>query len=107
MKRKKVQKSSFATLEKRAIPLPTLFNYEHLLNEIHPDFCRHLLERATNLTRMEILNCMLARLHLSVKEAAVALAVTPSSVLSHRSSARKKLKMGHSQSLSSILQSLP
>jgi DNA-binding CsgD family transcriptional regulator len=106
MKKKKIQRTGLPTFEQRAISLPTIFSYEQRLNEIHPDFCRRLVEQAPDLTRMEILNCMLARLHLSVKEAALALTLTPSSVLSHRSHARNKLNMGRSQSLYTILQSL-
>ena len=82
------------------------YNYEKLLRQVHPDFCRRLVERAPDMTPMEITNCMLARLHLPVKESAAILAVSISSIESHRSHARGKLQMQRGQSLTAVLHSI-
>ncbi len=83
-----------------------LFKYEEVLSHLHPDFAKHLLERAPNLTPMEIRVCNLTRLHFRTKEAASILAVTKSSIETHRYHARAKLKVDRRQNFSSILHTI-
>src|SRR5436190_2112749 len=65
--------------------------YEKLLAEIHPDFCKKLILRAPTISAMEMRICMLTRLFISVKETACLLNISMSSVETHRSHAREKL----------------
>jgi DNA-binding CsgD family transcriptional regulator len=65
--------------------------YQRLLEELHPDFCKKLLSRAPALTPMELKVCILTRAFLDTKESASLLAVSESTVESHRWHARCKL----------------
>ena len=65
--------------------------YEKLLGEIHPEFCKKLINRAPTISAMEMRICMLTRLFISVKETANVLNISMSSVETHRSHAREKL----------------
>ena len=82
------------------------YNYERLLREVHPDFCRRLVARAPGLTPMEVTTCMLARLHLPTKEAARILETSLSTIEMHRSKAREKLGIDRSQNLTVMLHAI-
>ncbi len=82
-------------------------DYEQFLSQIHPDFCRRLLNRAPAITPMELRVCILARAFVGIKESASILSISKSSVESHRSHAREKLRIGErSISLISVLHSI-
>ena len=68
-----------------------LAEYETLLRELHPNFCRKLLRRAPGITPMELKVCILTRVFLGIKESASLLSVSESSIESHRWHARCKL----------------
>jgi DNA-binding CsgD family transcriptional regulator len=91
---------------KNRVSISKSYNYEQLLKEVHPDFCRRLTERAPNITPLEIVNCVLARLHVPVKEAASILSLSTASVEKHRSHVRTKLGVERSQNLVSVLHSI-
>jgi DNA-binding CsgD family transcriptional regulator len=65
--------------------------YERLLAEVHPNFCKKLIQRAPELTPMELRVCMLTRAFVGIKECAEILSVSKSSIESHRWHARCKL----------------
>ena len=67
--------------------------YERLLNQIHPDFCKKLIQRAPAITPMELRVCILARAFVGIKESAQLLSISKSSIESHRSHARGKLSI--------------
>lgn len=77
-----------------------LEEFNKLFSEIHPDFSKNLLEKATNkLTVTEIKLAMLLRLNLSSKEIASILKVTPDSVRVARHRLRKKLPINSKKEL--------
>ncbi len=65
--------------------------YEQLLRQIHPDFCKKLIRRVPEITPMELRICMLTRAFVGIKECARILSVSESSVETHRWHARCKL----------------
>ncbi len=84
-----------------------LAEYERLLRQLHPNFCKKLLNRAPTITPMELKVCMLTRAFLGIKESASLLSVSESSIESHRWHARRKLGIeGRDQNLMSVLHAI-
>lgn len=81
--------------------------YEKLLSEIHPDFCKKLIQQAPAMTPMELRVCILARAFVGIKESATVLSISESSIETHRSHSREKLNIeDRNVSLVAVLHSI-
>lgn len=62
-----------------------------LTNTLYTDFCKRLLTQIPTLSEYEVLLCCLIKLHFSVSEIAILLAISPASVSTSKSRLKKKI----------------
>lgn len=77
--------------------------FETYFTEVHPNFYNALNKKYPNLTPGEIKLCAFIKLNFSTKEIASITGKTPASIDVSRSRLRKKLNLGTSENLSSVI----